>query len=84
MTNTDIASCLQEQARLLRQRSDNLYRVKAYRQAAAAVLRLEEPIEVLVHDRGPLALEQLPGIGKRLATKIARYLETGQWESSPN
>jgi DNA polymerase (family 10) len=81
MTNTEIANRLQEQARVLRKRHDNLYRVKAYRFAAQAVLRLEQPVERLVQEKGPHALEELPGIGKRLAKTIARYLETGEWQT---
>ena len=81
MSNNEIANRLQEQARLLRKRHDNLYRVKAYRNAAQVLLRLEEPVEALVHEKGPHALEELPGIGKRLAKTIAHYLETGEWQA---
>jgi DNA polymerase/3'-5' exonuclease PolX len=70
---------LQERARELWNRHDNLYRVKAYRRAAEMLLRLDRPVEDLLHERGKPALEEIPGIGRRLAKKIAEYLETGEW-----
>jgi DNA polymerase (family 10) len=81
MTNHEIANRLQEHARLLRKRHDNLYRVKAYRFAAEAVLRLDRPVEELVQEKGRHALEELPGIGRRLAKTIARYLETNECQA---
>ena len=81
MTNTEIANRLQEHARQLRKRHNNLYRVKAYRFAAQAVQRLDRPIETIVAENGPHALEELPGIGKRLATTIARFVQTGEWQT---
>ena len=79
MSNNDIAGKLQERARELWKRHENLYRVKAYRRAAEMLLRLDLPVEDLFHERGKTALEEIPGIGRRLAKKIADYLETGEW-----
>jgi DNA polymerase/3'-5' exonuclease PolX len=79
MTNSELANRLQEHARILRRQHDNLYRVKAYRFAAEVLLRLERPVEEMIHEKGAHALEELPGIGKRLARAIAEYLETGKW-----
>ncbi len=79
MSNNDIATRLQEQAKQLRRQHDNLYRVKAYRQAAEALMRLEAPAEDLYNEHGRHALEEVPGIGKRLAKRIAHYLQTGEW-----
>ena len=81
MSNTEIANKLQEQARTLRRQHENLYRVKAYRRAAETLLRLDRPIEDLVHERGRNALEELPGIGSHLAEAIAVYVETGEWRA---
>ena len=81
MSNTEIAERLKERAQELRRLHENLYRVKAYRFAAQSILRLEKPVESLVKEHGPRALEELPGIGKRLAAAITRYLETGEWQT---
>lgn len=73
MTNEDIARTLRGQAAELARRGDNLYRVRAFRQAAVAVMGLPEDVSALVAGGGPKALERVPGIGKSLAGTIAEY-----------
>jgi DNA polymerase/3'-5' exonuclease PolX len=73
-TNQDIARKLRKHASELARGGDNLYRVRAFRQAALALMALPEEVEVLVAKQGPRALERLPGIGKSLAGTIAEYL----------
>jgi DNA polymerase (family 10) len=75
MTNEDIARRLRHHAAELSRAGDNLYRVRAFRQAAMAVLTLPEPVERL--DRS--ALERVPGIGHSLAGTIDEFARTGQW-----
>jgi DNA polymerase (family 10) len=72
--NQEIARKLQEHASELAHKGDNLYRVRAFRQAAMAVMALEQDVAVLVAADGRDALERLPGIGKSLAETIAGYL----------
>jgi len=74
MTNEQIARKLREQASELARGGNNLYRVRAFRQGAMAVLGLTDEAETLVAIGGPKALEQVPGIGKSLAETIAGYL----------
>lgn len=71
MTNDAIARRLREHAAELARGGDNLYRVRAFRQAALAVLSLPEPVETILTARGPGALQQVPGIGRSLAETIA-------------
>lgn len=73
MTNDAIARRLREHAAELARGGDNLYRVRAFRQAALAVLNLPEPVEAILHARGPRALQQVPGIGRSLAETIAGF-----------
>jgi DNA polymerase (family 10) len=73
-TNQEIARKLREHATELARGGDNLYRVRAFRQAAMAVLALPEELATLVAADGQRALERLPGIGKSLAGTIAGYL----------
>src|SRR5262249_44481912 len=73
-TNQEIAQKLREHATKLARNGDNLYRVRAFRQAAMAVLALPEEVSALVAANGQKALECLPGVGKSLATTIASYL----------
>ena len=74
LTNQDIARKLREHASELARTGDNLYRVRAFRQAAMTVLSLPEELSALVEADGTQALEQLPGVGKSLASTIASYL----------
>ena len=71
MTNEDIARKLREQANELGRSGTNLYRVRAYRQAALVVMGLPDAVERLIADGGPDVLERVPGIGKSLAETIA-------------
>ena len=70
MTNEDIARMLRNQASELARGGENLYRVRAFRQAAIAVMGLTDEVEFLVSDGGTKALERVPGIGKSLAGTI--------------
>jgi DNA polymerase/3'-5' exonuclease PolX len=72
-TNQQIAQQLRARANELARNGDNLYRVRAFRQAAMAVLALpEELAALLATDRQ--ALDRVPGIGRSLAKTITAYL----------
>lgn len=75
-TNRLIASKLRERAAELARSRANLYRVRALRQAAMAVLALPADLTELLAAGGEPALERIPGIGKNLARVIATYLQT--------
>ena len=77
MTNSDIARQLQRHARKLAERYGNLYRIRAYRRAAHAVLGLDRPVAELQK----WELEILPGIGDHLALAITNYVRTGEWKT---
>src|SRR5882672_8651872 len=77
LTNQEIARKLREHATELARTGDNLYRVRAFRSAAMAVLGLQNEVAELVASGDTRELERVPGIGKSLASTIAGYL-TGQ------
>jgi len=77
MTNADIARALRERAAEYSHGGNNLYRIRAFRQAAMAVLALPDEAAALVAAAGPRALERLPGIGKSLAGTIAGLAGSG-------
>jgi holliday junction DNA helicase RuvA len=81
MCNRAIAEALLEQARRLAGTRENLFRVRAHRQAAMAIQGLEEPVEELLARAGRRGLEEVPGIGRHLAGAIAHYVESGEWRS---
>ena len=76
MDNLAIARVLGEVADLLEIKSENPFKIRAYRNAAETVAHLGTPVATLSPDerRG------IPGIGKDLATRIGELVDTG---SSP-
>ena len=71
MDNRSIATALLETARALEYLDDNPFKVQAYRKAAEAIMRLDEPVcEILA--RGDLPL--IPGIGKTIAARIEAWI----------
>jgi len=78
LTNHQIAERLRKQATELARGGDNLYRVRAFRQAAMTVLGLSEELSQLLDARGSAALERLPGVGKSLAERIVSYLNSSE------
>ncbi len=74
-TNQEIARRLREQARELARSRANLYRVRAFRRAALAVLALPVEVATLVARGGESALERIPGVGRSLARTLVGYLE---------
>jgi DNA polymerase (family 10) len=75
MTNDDLALRLRAHATELARKGDNLYRVRAFRQAAFAVMSLTTPAEKLTREQWM----QLPGIGNSLAEQLERYAQCGDW-----
>jgi DNA polymerase (family 10) len=75
MRNAEIARLFAEIADMLEVQGDSPFRVGAYREAARQIAALREPIEDIAAGQG---LEQIPGVGKAIAAKIAEYLATGR------
>ncbi|GIW53337.1 MAG: DNA polymerase/3'-5' exonuclease PolX [Gemmatimonadales bacterium] len=79
MENPAIADQFDEMADLLELDGANVFRVRAYRNAARVIRDLGTPLRDLAHD--PKALVELPGIGTDLAAKIREILETGTFKA---
>ncbi|MBU4057141.1 DNA polymerase/3'-5' exonuclease PolX [Patescibacteria group bacterium] len=54
------------------------FKPQAYEKAAVAIETLEENIENIYKKGGLKVLEEIPGVGKSIAEKIAEYLKTGK------
>ena len=80
MSNDAIANRLRAYAAELAARGDNLYRIRAIRQAAFAVVSLDEPLEVVAAEAGPKGIAARAGIGESLAATLAEYTATGEWK----
>jgi DNA polymerase (family 10) len=77
VTNADIVAAFEHVADLLEYRGDNMFRVRAYRNAARTIDGLLEPIAT-VRDDPERSLTDLEGIGTDLAAKIETLLDTGR------
>ena len=73
LTNQEIARKLRDHATEMARAGQNLYRVRAFRSAAMAVLGLPNEVADLVASGKAQVLEQVPGIGKSLADTIAKF-----------
>lgn len=73
--NADIAAIFEEIADLLEIENANVFRVRAYRNAARILQELGKDIRTMV-EKGE-DLMKLPGIGEDLANKVREIVETG-------
>ena len=77
-TNSQVAERVGEVARILEAQGANIFRVGAYRRAAAMLRGLDRPVEEIVKAEGIEGLEKLPGIGETLARFIHQLVITGR------
>ena len=77
MENIDVARVFNEVADLLEIQGANTFRIRAYRSAARTIETLATPVATLART-SPEALEELPGIGADLASKIVAIVRTGR------
>jgi len=77
--NADISAVFEEIADLLEIDNANPFRIRAYRNAARAMLALGRDASELVEQGEDLT--ELPGIGKELAAKIAEIVHTGRCQA---
>ncbi len=74
MDNKEIAKILEEMALLLEIKGANVFKVRAYQNAARTLYTLSEPVRELITQG---KLESIKGIGKSLAAQIRELVETG-------
>ncbi len=79
MTNSDIASILDEIADLLEFQGANGFRVRAYRNGARAISDLGQSVKAIVED-DPAKLQEIDGVGKSVAEKCVELVRDGQLE----
>lgn len=81
MDNATIARKLNDYAAYLEGEDSNVYRMRAYRQAAMRVLAQDQPLAELVEKKGRAGLRDLPGIGDSLAYTIEGLIRTGEFRT---
>jgi len=78
MKNQDIARIFQEIALYLEMQEENVFKIRAYENAAVSIGSMAEDVEEIYRKGGVKALQELQGIGRGLAEKIEEYLKTGR------
>ncbi|MFW6146456.1 MAG: helix-hairpin-helix domain-containing protein [Planctomycetota bacterium] len=79
--NKRIAGLLEQVADLLERRegNGNEFRVRSYRRAAESVRGADRPVAAILDERGLAGLEDLPGVGQKLAGSIREIVHTGRF-----
>lgn len=75
MKNQEVANMLYEIGDLLEIKGEMVFKVRAYRRAAQAIESLSRDIEDIYKEG---KLDEVPGVGKGIAEKIAEFLEKGK------
>jgi len=78
LDNRRIAECLEMAAHALEAEQDNPFRVRAYRNAAATLRKLDRQAHTIITAEGVEGLTQLPAIGSHLARAIEMLAFTGR------
>lgn len=79
MNNKELASLLSKIALYL-EIDDVPFKPQAYERAATALEALSEDVQTLYKRGGMRELENIPGVGKGIASKIEEYIKTGRVE----
>lgn len=75
MDNSQVAEVFRNITGLLEMRGDSGFTIRAYQQAARIIERLPSELEHMVRDGEDL--QQIPGIGKAISSKIRELLKNG-------
>lgn len=78
MQNREIARLLSETADLMEIAGQDGFRIRSYRNAAAALESYPEQVSLLASD--PRKLTEIPGVGKSMAAHIEEILQRGSFE----
>ena len=75
MINEEIANIFERMSRLLAFKGENRFRVLAYRRAAQSLRDLKDDLATTAREG---RLDEIPGVGKDLASMIREYIEKGR------
>src|SRR6185437_734134 len=71
----ELVRVLREIGLLLQLKGESVYKVRAYEKAADTLIQYQGPLRPLI-DEG--RLDELPGIGNAIATKLSELVQTGK------
>ena len=81
MTNEQIARRFNSMAALMEIRGEDPFRLRSYRMAAEAIETWPIPVEKIAAQEGIAGLQEIPGVGKALAGKIADLVNRGTFDA---
>ncbi len=76
MRNCDIAKVFQDIADLLELKGENVFKIRAYQNAARAIEHYPRELEVMVEEGEDL--QSIPGVGEAIAKKTTELTKTGR------
>lgn len=79
LSNSELADILDFIAQVLILKQDNIYRIRAYENAANSIRHLDEDVAILVEQKADL--DQIPSIGETLSAKMTELYTTGNIKS---
>lgn len=80
MENVEFAKIFFEIAEFLEIEGENPFKIRAYQRAALNIEGLSKNLEDIYKQGGLKALEDIPGIGERIAAKIEEIIKKGRLE----
>jgi len=81
MTNDEIARRFERLALLMEIRGEDKFRVRSYRNAAEVIETWPTPLERIAREGGLKGLQELPGVGKAISSKVVEMLGRGTFEA---
>lgn len=81
MDNEAIARRFMRLAALMEIRGDDPFRWRSYRNAAEAIEVWPTPLQEIAEKEGVTGLQEIPGVGKAIATKVIDLLEKGTFDA---
>ena len=81
MDNDEIARRFNQLANLMEIRGDDRYRIRSYRNAAEIIETWPTPMKKIADEAGAKGLQEIPGVGKAISSKIIELLASGAFEA---
>ena len=81
MDNQAIARRFHRLAALMDIRGDDPFRLRSYRNAAEAIEVWPTPLKEIAEKEGVAGLQEIPGVGKAIASKVIELLEKGSFDA---
>jgi len=81
MDNEQIARRFKRMAALMEVRGEDSFRIRSYRMAAEAIETWPVEMRKIVTTEGAAGLQEIPGVGKALASKIVELVERATFDA---